>query len=207
MRAAAIKWSAMVRSIAASVVVFVLFAGCQTAAPTSPQTATATPIAARDLTTRPVIGKFGKPLGVVFEIEATIYRGSDIGTKMDDGRYLLRVVKVDGNPLPEPVLTEFAVPGFVRSDLASEEMELFEKTHPEAANKPMSDTEPAHGVSSDQIRDAEKRCVGKTVHLSVWETGRFSGIPSNMPKHAPVWQDTGFWFFTEVLVLVDHDKQ
>ena len=162
-----------------------------------PATPTTAPASYTDLTARPITGELGKPLGVVFEIEATVYRGSDIGSKMDDGRYLLRVIKVDGKALPEPVLMEFAVPGFVGSDLASDEFQLYEKVH----------GKPDDELPSDQVHEMEKGYVGKTVHLSVWETGRFSGMPSHMPAHAPIWQDTNFCFLTELVVLIDHDKQ
>jgi hypothetical protein len=186
----------MSHKISICVVGLALVAGCQTAPPQPPPAPTTAPISTTDLDRGPIIGELGKPLGVVFEIEATIYRGSDNRSKMDEDRYLLRVIKVDGKTLPQPVLMEFAVPGFVSSDLASDEFQLAEKAHGKSDD----------GLSSDQVHELEKGYVGKTVHLSVWENGRFSGMPSGMPKQAPSWQDTGFYFFTELVVLIDHDK-
>jgi hypothetical protein len=149
-----------------------------------------------DLRERPIVGDLGKPLGVCCELEATIFRGSDLNTKGSEGRYLLRVINVDGTLLPNPILMNFEVPRFVRSKLANDDMALYEKVN----------GTPASELSADQIRALEANYVGKTVHVSAYEKGGFSGIPNVMPKDAPVWQDHGFYFETWLVVLVDRSN-
>lgn len=39
--------------------------------------------------------------------------------------------------------------------------------------------------------------------LVVYEVGRYAGIPRNLPKDVPVWQDRGFGFSTSLVVLAE----
>ncbi|GMU81466.1 MAG: hypothetical protein AMXMBFR47_13370 [Planctomycetota bacterium] len=139
----------------------------------------------------PVIGELGIPLGTVAEIRARVVAGS--GGKGIQDIYLLRVTEVDGRSLaPAPVM-EFRVPGFVRVNLASNNLDLYElKTGSEAGT-----------LNSSQIDELRRDYVGKVTRLVVYEVGKFSGIPNNLPPDAPVWQDRGFGFSTSLVVLAE----
>ena len=165
--------------------------GC-VSVPNSPTTQPSA-ISLQDLRSRPVIGELGQPLGKCFDIEGTVYLGSDLHDKGAEGRYLIRVTTVNGKPLDKPVLMKFAVPGFVQSSLASNDFALYEK----------QSGQPAHNLASDEVTAMRKGYVGKTVRATVYEVGEFSGIPSGMPSNAPVWQDRFFWFQTWLVILVD----
>jgi hypothetical protein len=149
-----------------------------------------------DLRERPIVGDLGKPLGVCCELEATIYRGSDLNDKGNEGRYMLRVISVDGSVLAKPILLNFTVPGFVQSNLVTDDMALYEKVN----------GKPTGPVDSVQIAALEKDYVGKPVRVCAYEKGGFSGMPHTLPKDAPVWQDHNFNFETWLVVLIDRSN-
>jgi hypothetical protein len=39
--------------------------------------------------------------------------------------------------------------------------------------------------------------------LDAYETGRFDGIPKNMPRDLMLWQDRGFAFRTSLVVVAE----
>jgi hypothetical protein len=155
----------------------------QIAPPPSPPS---TPAA---LSQHPVIGNLGLPLGTPTEIEATIIAGRDLRMKEYENRYLLRITTVAGRTLPEPQVMDFSVRG--SAHLAADASALHElKTGQES-----------RAIDSDQIPKLEQDYVGKRVRLLAYETGRYSGIPRNLPKDFPVWQDHSFAFTTSLVVL------
>lgn len=151
------------------------------------------PITIAELNRRQVVGDLGVPLGSAVEIRATVFAGSELNRKGYDSMYLLRVTHVDGKELEQPQLMEFSVPGFVRTDVVNDPFDLYK----------MKMGQKASSLSSEQIAELEKGYVGKTVNLSVYEVGYFSGLPRNMPRGARVWQDRAFHFSTSLTVLVD----
>jgi hypothetical protein len=145
------------------------------------------------LTERPVVGALGIELGTVSEIRAIVIAGNQLRTKQYQGSYLLRVTDVDGRALTKPRLMEFSIPSFTRVKLASDAFGLYElKTGIKAGP-----------LDSKQIAEIEKGYVGKEMRLVVYETGRYSGIPANLPKDVPVWQDHAFEFSTSLVVLAE----
>jgi hypothetical protein len=92
-----------------------------------------------------------------------------------------------------PPVLEFSVPGFVSVKLAGDHFGLYEiKT----GNK-------ASSLDTAQIRELEKDYVGQAVRLVVYETGGYSGSPTNLPDDVPRWADVGFGFFTSLVVLAE----
>ena len=141
----------------------------------------------------PVIGALGIPLGTVAEIRASVVAGSETGTKQHDGSYLLRVTEVDGRPIAAAPVLEFSIRPFVQVKLANNDFGLYElKTGTKAGE-----------LDSVEIRKLQKGCVGKQVRLVVYETGGYSGIPSNLPKDVMAWSDRGFGFSTSLVVLAE----
>lgn len=151
------------------------------------------PISLDEISRRQVVGDLGVPLGTVVEIRATVFAGSELNSKGYDSIYLLKVTHVDGRELERPQLMEFSVPGFVRAEVVNDSFDLYE----------MKMGQKARGLSSEQIAELEKGYVGKSVNLTVYEVGRFTGLPHKMPRGAPVWQDRAFHFATSLTVLVD----
>ena len=144
---------------------------------------------------QPPIGALGLPLGTVAEIRATVVPGSSLGDKGHQGVYLLRVTHVNGRELPDPPLIEFGVPAYLRKGLARTPFELYEmKYHREAPE-----------LDDKQTARLEQGYVGKEFHLTAYETGRYSGIPQNMPRDIPLWQDRGFHFSTSLAVVAERD--
>ena len=148
-------------------------------------------------TSRPVlrtpIGALGLPLGTVAEIRATVVPGDDLRMKQYAGEYLLRVTHVDGRELAEPPVMEFGVPAFIRTGLARTDFELYELKHRRKAKE----------LNDEQVRDLQRGYVGKAFKLAAYETGRFDGIPDNLPPDVPRWADHGFGFSTSLVVLAE----
>lgn len=162
---------------------------------TSRQLPTTNPAATqRWVTSQPsVIGALGIPLGTVAEIRASVVAGSETGTKQHDGSYLLRVTEIDGRPIAVAPVLEFSVPSFVQVKLANDDFGLYElKTGTKAGE-----------LDSVEIKKLQKGYVGKQVRLVVYETGGYSGIPSNLPKDVMAWSDRGFGFSTSLVVLAE----
>jgi hypothetical protein len=154
-----------------------------------PKESTEPPLTAATLSQHPVIGRLGLPLGTPTDIEATVIAGRDLRMKEYEGRYLLRVITVAGRALPEPQVMEFSVRG--SAHLATDASSLHE----------LKTGEESHALNSDQIAKLEQDYVGKRVRMLAYETGRYSGIPRNLPKDFPVWQDHSFAFTTSLVVL------
>lgn len=164
------------------------------ATPAITQQAPATqPITIAELNQRQVIGALGVPLGTVVEVRATVVSGEELGGKGNDTSYLLKVTHVNGKELENAPLMEFSVFPTVRAELANNPFDLYEKKRGQKAQ----------GLSSEQIAELEKGYVGKTVNLAVYEVGRFSGIPRNMPSGSHIWLGRAFQFSTDLNVLVD----
>ena len=140
----------------------------------------------------PPVGRLGLPLGTVAEIRATVVAGRDLHDKGHQGQYLLRVTHVNGAALPGQRLMEFTVP-FGRARLAPDEFELYELQHGERAKS----------LDSDQVAALEAGYVGREVRLAAYETGRFDGIPANLPSDVGSWQDRAFAFRTSLMVLAE----
>ena len=171
-----------------AVVLFPLLLSALSAAPQS-QSQPA-PITLDDLRTRPVIGNLGVPLGTAVELEATIIAGRDLHMKAYDGEYLLRVIKVNGKPLPNPPVMQFHAPTYTGVPLPQNEFDLYEYKKGKKTGT----------LTSDQISALEKGYVASTVRLLAYESGEFSGIP-HLPPGSPNWQDHAFTFTTHLLIM------
>lgn len=139
-----------------------------------------------------VIGRLGVPLGRCVPILAVVVSGDSLESKAETGRYLLRVIEVEGRTLVEPQLFRYSnAPGFAGLPL----------------NQP-DHTQRAHGkqateFSAEDAAKLERDFVGTERRLVVYEVGEFRGIPS-LPKNVPEWQDRAFGFSTS-LVLVQNE--
>lgn len=154
-----------------------------------------------DLASRPVIGRLGRPLGTVVEVEAEVVRGRDLRNKGDYGSYLLRVTSVDGADLPAPELLHFGLAPGSSARLAWEEFGLWRM-------KKGSDAGTLYPKDIDEI---EQGYVGRHVRLLAYESGGYSGIPALNPRGegagVPIWQDHGFGFSTSLIVLREAEKK
>jgi len=167
-----------------------LAAGCAT---DRKDAASATRPSASSLAEHPIVGTLGVPLGTVVEIRAVIVAGSETRMKEYQSSYLLRVSKVDGQPLSLPPLMKFSVPGFVSVKLVNDDFDLYE----------LKNGKKTGSLDSSQIEKLQKGYIGKQVRLAVYETGGYSGIPANLPSDVPIWQDHGFGFYTSLVILAE----
>lgn len=148
-------------------------------------------VTSTSLNHRKVIGRLGVPLGVAVEIDATIVSGDTLRMKVHSGRYLLKVETVQSKPVNESLILTFEVPPFVDAPLAIDHVSLVKLKRGKISEK----------LNSQQIKLLEQGYVGQRFRLLVYETGSFTGIPSDLPSDAPIWQDTGFHFATYLKVL------
>lgn len=148
-------------------------------------------ITAESLSTTPVIGQLGIPLGQVAQIKAVVVDGDSLHTKDGMGTYLLKITEVNGTKLDsEPVVNFMIAPG-VAVKLANNNSALYE----------LKTGKKAESLDGEQIAKLEKDYVGKSLVLQVYETGGFRGIPNNMPEEVRKWPDVGFNFQTLLRVL------
>ncbi|HJZ92350.1 MAG TPA: hypothetical protein VKE40_15850 [Gemmataceae bacterium] len=153
------------------------------------------PLQASELNERPVIGELGIPLGTCADIQAKVIAGRDLRLKQYASAYLLSVTHVGNKRLATPVNLRFVSAPGVSVKLASDGFELHElKTGKKTGT--LTDT---------KIRELEEGYVGKTIKLTVYEVGAFSGIPRKMPEGRIWWADTGFHFSTSLVVISEQE--
>jgi hypothetical protein len=142
-----------------------------------------------------VTGQLDVPLGTCVPIRATIVR-SQSGTKAAEGRFFLNVTHVQNRQLRSPTECGFYVHQFATENvkLAIDNFALHKLVTGRAAKS----------LTSEQVAELEKGYVGKSVTLIVYETGGFRGMPNGLPKGVSVWQDYGFGFSTQLLVMDQH---
>jgi hypothetical protein len=147
-----------------------------------------------DIEKAEVIGRLGMPLGRCFEIAATVIR-SDINTKASQGRFFLKVTRVEGRELDLPVVYDFYVHQFSTKQvkIAESDFALYE----------LKNGKKAASLNAEQIAELEKGYVGTPVRLIVYETGGFRGRPNRIPGGGLPWADVGFGFATHLMVM-DH---
>ena len=146
-----------------------------------------------------VIGRLGIPLGRTAKIECTIFDGTSLNIKGYDGVYLLKVSSVNGHPLDEEPLLEFHLAPGSHVKLANGDFELYKLKFGESTGS----------LTGEQIKDLKKGYVGRALTLEVYELGRFSGLPSNLPpeSYGMLWADRGFHFRTYLRVLSEINEK
>lgn len=130
-----------------------------------------------------VIGELGVPLGTIVPIKATVVDGDGHHRKDDIGKVFLRVTEVNGRELADAPVIHFDC-----------EPELSAPSQAKVGNAGHSDP--------SQLTHL-KASVGKQFGLTVYETGRFRGMPMNDPNKKMI-AAVGFGF-TNYLVIVDQD--
>jgi hypothetical protein len=149
------------------------------------------PLRASELNERPVIGELGIPLGTCGNIQAKVIAGRDLRLKQYDGAYLVSVTHVGDTRMATPVNLRFVTAPGSSVNLARDGFELHElKTGKETGT--LTDT---------KIRELEDGYVGKTMKLTVYEVGEFTGIPRKMPEGKVWWADARFHFSTSLVVI------
>jgi len=167
-------------------------AGCN-----SPECATAGKerILASDLNGRyTVIGRLGVPLGTAVLIEGEIVSGADLNDKVHQSDYLLRVRKVGDQPLADPITMDFVCPPYApaNGEMPRDTFERYESVHHKKASR----------LYEDDIKALNEGYVGETFRILAYESGRFGGMPRDLPPDMPLWQDFGWHFHTCLEVLV-----
>lgn len=137
-----------------------------------------------------IIGLLGFPLGEVISFSGLIVAGNH-ELKAEQSSYLIKVSVVDGKRLAIPQVMKFKVSSSANAPLPVDAFELYERKYGKKAES----------LSSDMIAQIEKGYLGSFVSGIAYETGEFSGIPRNLPKDFPVWQDHSFHFSTCLVVM------
>jgi len=144
-----------------------------------------------------IIGELGVPLGTIVEINATIVAGRSVGPKDLYSEYLLKVNKVGNKSMSDPAVCEFRTHSWDDVKLAPNTFALYE----------LKKGEKAKSLTDVQIAELERDYVGRAYHLLAYEQGMFTGVPKNLPKNSVSWQDRGFGFRSQLIVMrVIEDK-
>jgi len=138
-----------------------------------------------------IIGQSGVPLGTVVQIDATIVAGRSLGWKDLASEYLLKVSKVGSSSVSNPPTCQFRTHSWGEVKLAPDAFSLYE----------VKKGKKTGSLSDSQIAELERGYVGQAYLLVVYEEGVYSGIPRDLPKDYPVWQDRPFGFRTHLIVL------
>lgn len=152
------------------------------------------PITVAEIYERTIIGHLGISLGTVAEIETEVVAGRELRSKYYSNRYLLRIHKVDDQTLERPVMMVFSVFPAVNTTNIGLARNSFELHRLKTDKK-------ARSLNTEQITELEKGYVGKRMRFYAYETGRFDGLPHNLPPTVNIWQDRGFGFHTHLIVL------
>ena len=138
-----------------------------------------------------IIGQLGVPLGTVVQVDATIVAGRTLEPKALMGEYLLKVTKVGSNLVPNPACCPFRTHSWAEVKLAPDEFSLYELKKGKKTGR----------LSDLQVAELERGYVGRAYRLLVYEEGVYTGIPRDLPKDYPIWQDQPFGFRTHLIVL------
>lgn len=144
-----------------------------------------------DLNQLPVIGNLGAPLGKSVSIQAVVVDGETLKDKYHSCDYLLKVTSVNGVPLESQPIMDFSLDHAIDVRLAEDNFALFL----------LKNNDVASSLTADQVRKLQTGYVGKEVSLWVYETGGFSGMPSDTPEDSAIWQDRGYGFYTHLEIL------
>ncbi len=137
-------------------------------------------------------GRLGIPLGHAVEIEAQVVLNLSAGEKDDVHNYRLKVTEIGTNVMANPPVCPFWDKSSSNQKLANDGLSLYE----------LKMGHPVNGVLwTTELEELERDYIGRSYRLLVYETGCFQGIPRNLPKGYFVWQDRGFRFDTNLIVL------
>ena len=124
-----------------------------------------------------------------------VIAGRDLQAKEYDGAYLLSVTHVGDKRLATPVNLRFVAAPGASIKFARDGFELYElKTGKKTGS-----------LTGTKIEELEEGYVGKNVKLTVYEVGEFSGLPRNRTKGDLLWADTGFHFWTSLVVIRERE--
>jgi hypothetical protein len=76
------------------------------------------PISYFEVQTRGVVGQLGLKLGTIANVSGTVIPGSELRTKAAEGRYFLKISRVDEKLLDSPVILAFYIPPWVNVNLS-----------------------------------------------------------------------------------------
>jgi len=144
-----------------------------------------------DLNDVPVKGELGVPLGKSVRVQAVVVDGEVLKDKYHSCDYLLKVTSVNGVPLDSQPIMDFSLDHAMDVELAENNFALFL----------LKNNDEVSSLTADQVRELQIGYVGKEVSLWVYETGGFSGMPSDTPENSYIWQDRGYGFYTHLEVL------
>jgi hypothetical protein len=138
-----------------------------------------------------IIGQLGVPLGTVVQIDATVVAGRSLGSKDLASEYLLKVLKVGSTSVSNVPACQFQTHSWADVKLAPDVFSLYE----------LKKGKKTGSLSDSQIAELESGYVGQHFHLLVYEEGIYTGVPRDLPKDYPIWQDRAFGFRTHLIVL------
>lgn len=170
---------------------FALFANSVVAA----EPPVATTIDARDLESGAavVIGVLGERVGTLVEIEATVVgRKHETFGKVEDNLYRLRVVAVNRNPLPKPVLMQFRTEGSSGVTVAGDPAALVQLK-----------TGVRRSGTEEELHAWESDYVGSVRTLLAYEDASFKGTPRNPFGFRRVTEQGWLYQFETHLIIVD----
>ena len=128
------------------------------------------------------------PFGTITKLQVEIHDGNNLQMIAYQDTYLLKVNSVNEKPVNDIVLFRFTDE---TKQLANDNFTLYKLTYRKTAKS----------LTNIQIDKMKKGYVGKKFTIVAYETGRFTGIPTDYFKYRPVREDVSFHFEHYLIVV------
>ena len=145
-------------------------------------------------TTASIATKLNIPFGTIAKLEVEVYDGDSLQMKSYQGTYLLKINSVNGRKISETLLLTFIDE---TEELAKDNFELYKLTYGKTTKS----------IADKQVDKMKKKYVGGKLTIMAYETGRFTGIPTDYFKYRPVRADRSFHFENYLVVVSNLTKQ
>jgi len=145
--------------------------------------------------------KLEYPFGTILKLKIEIIDGKDLEMKEFSGEYLIKIIEVNDNKVPEPQIMSFSDESGL---FPSDNFELYKFLYGKETGN----------LSEDLIKKMNKNYVGKIFNVLAYESGNFSGSPVNsdyVTNHVSDFdlatQDISFQFvnFIKITTKLDYD--
>ncbi len=143
-----------------------------------------------ELRQRPVIGELSVPLGTIVDLTAEVVSGNSLRWKYAEGRYLLRVIKVERHVLDHPVIMDFEHWSPDPCDLACDDAEF-----QDVVRRKLKE-----GATQADVNAFASHYVGRKYRLVGFESGGFSGVPDVKPGMIP-YSGYAYGFHNKLVVM------
>lgn len=134
------------------------------------------------------IGALGLQPGTIVHVRGSIVDGDETGYRAHMGSYLLRVEKIEGQPVKDEIVLSFEDR---TGTVPNTDFKLNELVHGKTTGV----------ITHEELQALKKQFVGKTLDLVLYETGHFIGFPQGYFDYQPLQSGTGFHFENYLVII------